>query len=74
MNTSRFLRISNGDFIRPENVVAITARDKQDKWTEPQVTVIFENDHSLYIDCETLEEAENIRGEIMSAINIHFAE
>lgn len=74
MNTGRFLRISNGDYLRPESVVAVTARDKEDRNNPAMVTVFFKRDHRLYIECESFEEALDMRGEIMDAINNHFVD
>lgn len=68
------MRISNGDYFRPESVIAVTARDIEGKHQPAMVTVFFERDHRLYIECESFEKARDLRDEINKKINNHFGD
>lgn len=66
--SANFVCISTGDFIRAENVVAITARDKEDKWNAAMVTIYIRDDMRINLVCDTFAAAQNLRDEIIADI------
>ena len=68
MSESNLLCISTGDFIRPDNVSAVTAEDKEDKWSEPRITIYISDNVCISTNCDTFEDAQNLRDEIAAAI------
>lgn len=69
MRKPELLCIATGDFIRPVNVRAVSARPAVEKWSVPKITVSFSDGESLYIDCNTFEDAKMLRDKIAHEIN-----
>ena len=70
----KLLQISTGDFIRPEYVLAVTAREKLDKWNEAKVIIHGGDNLNISFECGSYEEAINLRNKIAADIDKYFAE